>query len=328
MVPFPRGWRVFGGLACPAGRPCSQLLGDHVISPPPRSWGIAEGGMVGLLNTQMATFVPCGQPLGDDIMLESPRGWLVFLLRAQQADHADGIRCTIMPAPGRSYNVPCSQELPCCCRWHGRPAEHGDGSFVPCGQPLGDDIMLESPRGWLVFLLRVQRTNHADGVVLVGPLNTQMAAAVPCFQPLGDIMLESPRGWLVFLLRAQQADHADGIRCTIMPAPGRPYNVPCSQELPCCCRWHGRPAEHGDGSFVPCGQPLGDDIMLESPRGWLVFLLRAQQADHADGIRCTIMPAPGRSYNTLRSQELACCWWNCMAGLLNTQAVLYIVIVV
>ena len=33
--------------------------------------------------------------------------------------------------------------------------------------------MLESPRGWLVFLLRVQRTNHADGVVLVGPLNTQ-----------------------------------------------------------------------------------------------------------------------------------------------------------
>ena len=81
-------------------------------------------------------------------------------------------------------------------------------------------------------------------------------------------------------------------------------------------------------AFVPCGQPLGDDIMLKSPRGWPVFLLRVQQADHADGIRCTIVPAPGRSYNTLRSQELACCWWNCMADLLNTQAVLYIVIVV
>ncbi|KAF4762994.1 hypothetical protein HAV15_000332 [Penicillium sp. str.  len=91
MVPFPRGWRVFGGLACPAGRPCSQLLGDHVISPPPRSWGIAEGGMVGLLNTQMAAFVTCGQPLGDDIMLESPRGWLVFLLRVQRTNHADGV---------------------------------------------------------------------------------------------------------------------------------------------------------------------------------------------------------------------------------------------
>ena len=51
---------------------------------------IAEGGMVSLLNTQMAAFVPCGQPLGD-IMLQSPRGWLVFLLRVQQADHADGI---------------------------------------------------------------------------------------------------------------------------------------------------------------------------------------------------------------------------------------------
>ena len=68
--------------------------------------------------------------------------------------------------------------------------------------------------------------------------------------------------------------------------------------------------------------------MLESPRGWLVFLLRVQQADHADGIRCTIVSAPGRSYNALRSQELACCWRNCMASPLNTQAALYIVIVV
>jgi hypothetical protein len=80
-------------------------------------------------------------------------------------------------------------------------------------------------------------------------------------------------------------------------------------------------------AFVPYFQPLGD-IMLQSPRGWLVFLLRVQQAVHADGVDCTIVPAPGRSYNTLHSQELACFWRNCMASPLNTQAVLYIVIVV
>ncbi|KAJ5406066.1 hypothetical protein N7465_007350 [Penicillium sp. CMV-2018d] len=82
---------------------------------------------------------------------------------------------------------------------------------------------------------------------------------------------------------------------------------------------HGRPAEHADGSFVPYCQPLGDHIMLRSPRGWLVSLLRAQRADHADGVVRTIVPALRRSYTVPRSQELACCWWNGMVGPLNTQ---------
>ncbi|CRL26345.1 unnamed protein product [Penicillium camemberti] len=210
---------------------------------------VAEGGMVGLPNTQMAASVPCCQPLGDDIMLQSPRGWLASL-RVQQADHADGVDGTIVPAPGRSCNVPWSQELACCCKWHGRPAEHADGSLcamlpaprrynvgisqglasVPAvcsaGRPCRwcwlyhrassweiDHIISPGPRSWRVV---------ASG--MVGLPNTQMAACVPCCQPLGDIMSESPRGWLVFL-RVQQADHTDGVDGTIVPAPGRSYNV-------------------------------------------------------------------------------------------------------
>ncbi|KUM60169.1 hypothetical protein ACN42_g6967 [Penicillium freii] len=62
-----------------------------------------------------------------------------------------------------------------------------------------------------MFLLRVQQAHHADDVVLAGPLNMQMAAFVPCCQPLGDMMLQSPRGWLMFLLRVQRAHHADDV---------------------------------------------------------------------------------------------------------------------
>lgn len=113
----------------------------------------------------------------------------------------------------------------------------------------------------------------------------------------------------------------------MLPTPRRSYNVPCSQELAVAAGGMVSPLNTPMAASVPYFQPLGD-IMLHPPRGWLVFLLRVQQADHADGVGCTIVPAPGRSYNTLRSQELACCWRNCMAGPLNTQAVLYTVVVV
>ncbi|KAJ5199195.1 hypothetical protein N7491_000245 [Penicillium cf. griseofulvum] len=53
--------------------------------------------------------------------------------------------------------------------------------------------------------------------------------------------------------------------------------------------------------MVPRFQELAVD------EGWMLFLPSAQQADHADGVACTALPAPGRSYNALHSQELADC---------------------
>ncbi|KAJ5519004.1 hypothetical protein N7453_001426 [Penicillium expansum] len=82
ILPAPGRWYnvlisrgvVVVPMACSAGWPCRWPFLFHVAS----SWdelAVAEGGMVSLLNTQVAAFVPYCQPLGDDIMLASPRGW-------------------------------------------------------------------------------------------------------------------------------------------------------------------------------------------------------------------------------------------------------------
>ena len=60
--------------------------------------------------------------------------------------------------------------------------------------------------------------------------------------------------------------------------------------------------------------------MVLSPRGWLMLPRRVQQADHIGGIVCAILPAPGRSCNVLRSQELAVAEGG-MVSPLNAQAV-------
>ncbi|KOS45784.1 hypothetical protein ACN38_g3253 [Penicillium nordicum] len=105
-------------------------------------------------------------------------------------------------------------------------ANHADG-VADGGMPLGDDFFFlgSSPRGWLMFL-RAQRANHADragscSYVLSG-LTMQIVSRC---QLLGDHVLSplpgagvlstelygsSPRGWLMFL-RAQRANHADSV---------------------------------------------------------------------------------------------------------------------
>ncbi|KZN91082.1 hypothetical protein EN45_012100 [Penicillium chrysogenum] len=104
-------------------------------------------------------------------------------------------------------------------------------------------------------------------------------------------MVPSPRGWLFSRLTMQMASkrvcaivkwHSQpaerAVACVVpLPAPGRSYNGPISHGL---ARWAGE-----------------------------LFLLRVQQVDHAGGI-WTIVPAPGRSCNALRSQELAVARWH------------------
>lgn len=51
MSQYPRGRRVLSESACPAGRPCDQLLGGRVMFPIPRSWRVIAKRMVSPLNT-------------------------------------------------------------------------------------------------------------------------------------------------------------------------------------------------------------------------------------------------------------------------------------
>ncbi|KAJ5271572.1 hypothetical protein N7524_004841 [Penicillium chrysogenum] len=77
-----------------------------------------------------------------------------------------------------------------------------------------------------------------------------------------------------------------------LPAPGRSYNGPISQ---------GLAVQQADytGGIEGCLPHWAGEL----------FLLRVQQVDHAGGI-WTIVPAPGRSCNALRSQELAVARWH------------------
>jgi hypothetical protein len=86
---------------------------------------ISEGGMVSLLNTQVAGVVPYCQSLGHHIMVPSPRGWPFSRLTMQMVF---GPSCQLL---GDHCNALRSQEL-AVARWHGQPAEHAGGSCCAC----------------------------------------------------------------------------------------------------------------------------------------------------------------------------------------------------
>lgn len=99
-------------------------------------WSFAEREMrvVGLVNVQ-------GPPIWFYATL-----WRVLQYHVFQLWEG----CIMLPAPGRSNDIPESQELAVAEGGMVSPLNTQMAAFVPCCQPLGDHFMPPAPRGWLV----------------------------------------------------------------------------------------------------------------------------------------------------------------------------------